>query len=367
MRKHILFIIPSLQGGGAEKFIATLLKHINRSKFQLTLAIVNTQAAVYLSDIPEDVRVIDLACRRVRWAMPQILRLIWKARPDVVFSALGQLNLALAICRPFLPNGVRYIARESSIVSQLPTSYSIPFWWFWAYRIFYKQLDMVVCQSREMHEDLLQQFDFPALKSVVINNPCDLAYVQKMASEIVQTGVAERTVSGGLCVNLVAAGRFSSEKGFDLLIEAMALCRDTRFRLTLLGDGPLREALKQQAVESGVADQVRFVGFQKNPYPYFAKADAFMLSSRFDGFPNVLLEALACGTPVIALPAPGGVREILSGLQGCVVTADISARALADALNGFKAGFRVDPEVLAPYSIDTIIPRYEAVLMGAAS
>ena len=366
MRKQILFIIPSLQGGGAERFVVTLLKHIDRSKLELTLAIVNTQEAVYLSDVPEDVKVIDLACRRVRSAIPKIIRLIWELRPDVVFSMLGHLNLALAICRPFLPNGVCYMARESSIASQLPTSYNIPFWWFWAYRMFYSQLDMVVCQSREMHEDLLQHFNFPAMKSVVISNPCDLVYVQKMASEEVQTGIIERAGSGGSFINLVAAGRLSSEKGFDLLIEAMAICGDKRYRLTLLGDGPLREELYRQTVESGVADQVRFVGFQINPYPYLAQADAFVLSSRFDGFPNVVLEALACGTPVIALPAPGGVREILSGLQGCVVANDISAQALADALKAFRPGYRVSPKVLNPYSVKTITQRYEAVLQQVA-
>jgi glycosyltransferase involved in cell wall biosynthesis len=367
MRKDILFIIPSLQGGGAEKFVVTLLKHIDRRKFHLSLAIVNTQEAVYLSDVPEDVKVIDLACRRVRWAIPKIIKLVWKLKPDVVFSALGHLNLALAICRPFLPDGVRYLARETSIVSQLPTSYSIPFWWFWAYRLFYKKLDLVVCQSREMHEDLLQQFAFPAMKSVVINNPCDLAYIQKMVAAGGQTGMIRNGEGGGSLFNLVAAGRFSSEKGFDLLIEAIALCGDDRYMLTLLGDGPLREELTRLAAKRGVADQVRFVGFQKNPYPYLAQADAFVLSSRFDGFPNVVLEALACGTPVVALPAPGGVREILSGLQGCVVAKDISAQALADVLKVFRPGYRVSPEVLAPYSIDTITRRYESVLQQIAA
>ena len=76
--------------------------------------------------------------------------------------------------------------------------------------------------------------------------------------------------------------------------------------LTLLGEGPLRPELERLAQQSGVADRVHFVGFQKNPYPFFAQADAFVLSSRYEGFPNVVLEALACGTPVIATPAPGG-------------------------------------------------------------
>jgi glycosyltransferase involved in cell wall biosynthesis len=366
MRKHILFIIPSLQGGGAEKFIVTLLKHIDRSKFQLSLAIVSAEKAVYLSDVPGDVDVFDLACRRVRWALPRIIKLVWKIKPDIVFSTLGHLNLALAICRPFLPDSVRYVARESSMVSLLPTAYTIPFWWFWAYRWFYKKLDLVVCQSGEMEAILLQEFNFPKEKSVVINNPCDLLFVQQMAGMAVETGIEKKNEKGFPFINLIAAGRLSSEKGFDLLIEAIALCNDARYRLILLGDGPLRKDLIGQAVMNRVADQVRFIGFQKNLYPYLANSDLFVLSSRFDGFPNVVLEALACGTPVIALPSPGGVREILSTIKGCVIAGDMTAQALADEIKAFKPGYRIKPGVLRPYSVAVITKRYEAALEDIA-
>lgn len=365
-RSHVLFVIPSLQGGGAERFIVTLLKQLDRSKFQLTLAVVDTHDAVYLAEVPDDVELIDLGCSRVRQAMHKIIRLIWKLRPDVVFSTLGHLNLALAILRPLLPNGVRYIARESSVVSHLPTSYSIPFWWFWAYRIFYRQLDTVICQSREMCDDLLQQFGFPAAQAVVINNPCDQDYVRKMADEAVITGMV-KDENGAKVINLVAAGRLSAEKGFDLLIEAIALCGNPRLRLTLLGEGGMRAELQRLTNEKGLAGQVRFIGFQKNPYPYLAQADAFVLCSRFDGFPNVVLEALACGTPVIATPAPGGVRGILEGLEGCVLTENISAAALAKALSSFAAGYRVPPEVVAPYGVGTIVQCYERVLLDHAN
>lgn len=363
-KMRLLFLIPSLQGGGAEGVMVSLLRHLDRSKFNLAIAVVDTRDAVYRADVPEDVEFIDLCCSRVRHAMPQIIRLIWQRKPDVVFSTLGHLNLALAILRPLLPNGVRYIARESVVVSMLPLAYTMPFWWGWAYRRFYARFDTVVCQSQDMRDDLIENFGFPAGKSLVINNPVDVVRIRQLATVPVETGMTEEKAIGARTIRLVAAGRLSEQKGFDMLIEAIALCADPRLRLTLLGEGPKREELQRQTVELGLAEQVRFVGFQNNPYPFLAQADVFVLSSRFEGFPNVVLEALACGTPVIANPAPGGVREVLEGLEGCVVVESISAQALADALTRFTWQHRISPEVIKPYKVESIVKRYEQALSG---
>jgi len=369
-KRSIIFIIPSLRGGGAERVIVTLLRHLDRTRFRVTLAVVDLRTAVYQDDLPQDVELIDLGCSRVRYALPKIANLIWKRRPDVVFSTLGHLNLALAIIRPLLPRGVRYIARETSIVSATLRDYSLSGLWRWAYRHFYHRFDTMVCQSRYMSDDLVSNFAFPATKAVMIHNPVDIDRIRRLANE-------HTTIDMGLAaghdmeavIHLVAAGRMMPVKGFDLLIEALALCGDPRFRLTLLGEGPLREELEALAKSTGVAGQVRFAGFQKNPYPFFAQADAFVLSSRFEGFPNVVLEALACGTPVIAAPAPGGVREILEGVDGCVIAETVSSDALASAINQWKASGmkRLDANgVVAAYEIDRIVRRYEEVV-GACS
>ncbi len=366
-RKKILFLIPSLQGGGAERVIVTLLRHIDRSRFRLTLAVVDTRDAIYRPDVPVDVEFIDLRCFRVRQAMPKIIRLIWKLQPDVVFSTLGHLNLALAILRPLLPNGVRYIARESIVVSLLPLAYTIPLWWNWAYRRFYGRFDRVICQSQDMQHDLIENFGLSATKTVVINNPVDIVCIRQLADDLAQEAMTGRETKGSDTIHLVAAGRLTNQKGFDLLIKAIALCGDSRMRLVILGDGELRDDLQRLTVECGVSDQVCFAGFQKNPYPFLAQADAFVLSSRFEGFPNVVLEALACGTPVIALPAPGGAREILEGLEGCVLAEDASVEALAKALSSFTTGYRMLPEVVAPYSVGSIVQRYEQVFLDVAN
>ncbi len=364
--RSVLLLIPTLTGGGAERVVVTLLRHLDRSKFRLTLAVVDIRKAVFQDDIPEDVEFINLGCSRVRYALPSIIRLIWERKPAVVFSTLGHLNLALAIVRPLLPDGVRYIGRESSIVSETLRCYPLPRWWRWAYRRFYHRFDTVVCQSRYMRDDLVENFGFPATKAVVIHNPTDFERIHHLAREPFPIKLEhEEGENLGPAVRLVAAGRLSYTKGYDILIEALSLCNDPRLHLTLLGEGPLRNDLKRLAQEKGVAHQIRFAGFQKNPYPFFAQADAFVLSSRFEGLPNVVLEALACGTPVIATPAPGGVKEILEGVEGCVVADSVTAEALAKGIDHWKAISRrpLAMDVVAPFSVQNIIRQYQSMFL----
>lgn len=358
-RQDILFLIPSLKGGGAERVIATLLMHLNRERFRLSLAVVDTRDAVFLDQIPEHVEFIDLGCRRVRYALFKIVFLIWRRKPTVVFSTLGHLNLALAMVRPLLPRGIFFVARETSIVSCVLQTYKHPEVWKQLYNWFYKRHDLLICQSRYMQDDLVERFGYPRERSVVINNPLNVEMARKLAFSSISY-----TQSPNPGVRLVAAGRMSHEKGFDLLIEAIALLADHSIHLILLGEGPLLAELKELAASKGVADQVEFVGFQPNPYSWLAQADAFVLSSRYEGFPNVVLEALACGTPVIATPAPGGVREILDSISQCCVAEAVSVPALAKAISGWLATDRkpVPDSAIMPYMLRKIIDQYEIIL-----
>ena len=367
-RQQVLFLIPTLRGGGAERVIVTLLRQLDSAKFRLTVAVVDMREAAYRDDVPDYVELIDLGFSRVRYALPKIVWMIWKLRPEVVFSTLGHLNLALAMIRPLLPDVVRYIARETSIVSEMLSGYPRSGWWRWAYRCFYHRFNTVVCQSSYMREDLVVNFTFPSEKAVVINNPVDVAWIQRRAAEPLVTGLEQNNEKGSdALIHLVAAGRLFRVKGFDLLIEAVALCDNPLLRLTILGEGPLRPDLERLAVEKGVTGQVRLIGFQRNPYPYFAQAHAFVLSSRFEGFPNVVLEALACGTPVIATPSPGGVREILDGIAECIVADSVTAPGLARAICRIHSRTRLSSAVIEPYAVKKIVGCYEQVLIAHAA
>ena len=364
---HILFLIPSLHGGGAERVITTLLQNLDRSSFKLTLALVDTKEAVFLKAVPTDVEFIDLNCQRVRYALPKIIALIWKLRPDVVFSTLGHLNLALALLKPFLPRHPRYIARETNILSQVLAAGRIPWLWQWMYRLFYNNHDAVVCQSQDMLDDLVANWALSKERAVLIYNPVDVELIRRLVAGSSPDNYLEFE-KDSVRVQLVAAGRLVDQKGFDLLIEAMKLLQYTQIRLTILGAGPLRTNLERLAQALGVADLVRFTGFQTNPYAWFAQADAFVLSSRYEGFPNVVLESLACGTPVIAVPAPGGTRELLDNIPQCVVAEEISAHALAEAIEEWlkSSRERVPEYAILPYRLSAIVPRYSRLFTGEA-
>jgi glycosyltransferase involved in cell wall biosynthesis len=358
-RTRLLFLIPTLTGGGAERVVVTLLQHLDRSRFELALAVVDTRDAAFREQVPVDVEFIDLACRRVRQALPKLVRLLWRRRPDVVMSTLGHLNLALAMLLPLLPDGTRYVARETTVVSKGLGEYRHPHLWAWAYRRFYGRFDRLVCQSRGMFDDLVHGFGLDPARMVVIPNPVDRGRIAAAC------GAAERPATAAASFRAVAAGRLSREKGFDLLIDALALARRRDLHLTILGEGPLLSELAQLAQARGVSERVHFAGFLRNPYPTLAAADLFVLSSRYEGLPNVVLEALACGTPVVATPAPGGTREILDGIAGCVVADAVSAEALAAALDTWEPT-RIPLSAVAPYAVESITAAYAAVLLGAS-
>jgi glycosyltransferase involved in cell wall biosynthesis len=361
-RHSVLFIIPTLAGGGAERVLTTLLRHIDKGKLRILVAIVDGRRDVYRTDLPADVELIDLNCSRVRNALPRIVMLIRRIRPRVVFSTLGHLNLALAILRPLLPGDVRLVGREASIVSLNNRAYRRPWLWDTAYRWFYGAFDRVVCQSHAMREDLVQNYRFRKAKAIVIHNPVDSERIAELASN--STDQAERSYQR---IELLAVGRLSPVKRFDVLIDALSRCTDDRLQLSILGEGPLLAPLQRQVAALNLRNRVRFLGFQANPYPFIRTADALVLCSRYEGFPNVVLEALAVETPVLALPVPGGLGEIAEQVNNVFIADGPDGTALAQLIEKFACGaLAMRPFSVAPFEVQRIVAQYEELLCDVA-
>jgi glycosyltransferase involved in cell wall biosynthesis len=367
-RKRVLFLIPSLRGGGAERFFCILLRHLDRGSFEPHLALFQAYGD-YLQDLPAGVVVHDLRCSRGRYALPGIVQLVRKLRPQAVLSTLPQANIALILSRPFLPRGTRVLLSEAALASAAlkdEADVTHPRVWAWLYRHFYKRADKVVCLSNSMIDDMALNFNVPRERLVRIYYPLDLQRVREFAE-------AGGNPYAGPGPHLVAAGRLCPQKGFDLLLAAMPAVRAQfpQARLTILGQGPLLDELTSQSRRFGLADAVCFLGFKQNPWPYFKYADVFVLSSRYEGLPHVLLETLALGTPIVATDCPGAIREIHESHPEIVMVPPENPKALAGAIiRELKAAAEkcktADglPPALDAFSLQQVVSEYSHLLMG---
>jgi glycosyltransferase involved in cell wall biosynthesis len=310
--RRLLITLQDLNAGGAERVVLTLLRHLSRDRLKIDLALVRCEGR-FLADVPSDVPIHDLGAGRVRSAGRPLIRLVRRLRPHVVLSTLFFMNHYLLLLRPLLPRGTKLVVREGITVSSALRTWRRPWLWALLYRTIYRSADRIICQSESMKEYLASRFAIPRSRMVTVYNPLDLEEIRARA-----VAVPNPFAGKGVGPHLVAAGRLSRQKGFDILIRALpALHRlHPKAELWILGEertanGTVKRQLEEICESQGVRDKVHFTGHQDNPYAFFKHADLFVLSSRYEGLPNVLLEALGCGCPVVALDAPGGTREIM--------------------------------------------------------
>lgn len=344
-----------MTGGGAERVFTHLLRHLDRRRFSLCLALLDKQGP-FLEALPPDVEVIDLKVKRARYSFKAIIRTVRQQRPDVVFSTIGHMNMTLMLCKPFLPRGIHYIARETLVPGVYMKHFGAPWYYGHLYRLLYPRFDAIVCQSRDMQQDMVATFTIPLEKTVLLHNPVDVQAIREQAA-------ASPPPLSDARRNLLAMGRLVPRKGFDLLLRAVQKLDDPECHLTLLGEGKCRSELEELAQELGIEKRVTFAGFQQNPAPYLAGADVFVLSSLYEGFPNVVLEAMACGTPVAAFACPGGLNElVIPGENGCLAAVrDVSglAACIRRLLAAPLSGEAVRESVATRFGLEAIVQGYE--------
>ena len=370
LRPRVLLLIPHLGGGGAEQVIALLARNLSHEKYELHLGLV-TQSDAGSVVMPSRVQIHALGARRVRDGAFKLLRLIHKIRPDVILSGMFHLNFLVLLLRPFFSPSTRILVRQNGTVSAALASGNLPVYTRLLYRLLYRHADRVICQSNAMAKDIVGQLGIREERLAVLLNPVDIEAIRASAKNNPapgnesQSNAAESGTSGP---HLLAVGRLSREKGFDLLLSALVTVRK-RFplaNLTIAGSGPEEAGLKAQCRDLGLEAAVYFAGHIDHPSAYFRGASTFVLSSRHEGLPNALLEAAACGLPIVALPASGGVSDLLRDRPGAWLASEISCPALAAsllaALEVLEPGERFPHPFIEEFRIDRAIHAYENLI-----
>ena len=352
--QRALFVLPSYETGGSQRVLLTLAANVDRQRFMPELVVFDAAGGLQHL-VPPDLPVTDLKRPRLRQAIPALLGALRRRQPQVVFSTLGYVNLAVLALRPLLGFQTRIVIRESNLPSQaLHRLRGAPALRA-GYRLLYRTADRVVAQSDRMLNEL-EQFSVPRHRLERLPNPVDVPSVRAAAK------APRRHPGTGL--RLVAMGHLIPQKGYDLLLGMMAsLPPDTR--LIIFGDGSERRALEQQAVTLGIADRVSLPGFVRDPWPDLAGADAFVMPSRWEGMPNAALEALAAGVPVIATPEAGGLDEVASACGPGALSLASAGEPFVAALRALRA----EPKaVLRPsllprqYELENVLSQFERIL-----
>ena len=364
MKPLILFVLADLEVGGAQRVILTVIRHLDRQRFVPHLVIAGKQGPLR-REIPDNIPVHDLKVSRVRYALPALLRLCWSLKPDRVVSTLGHLNLLLLASKGFFPKGTSLTVREANTASIRLQYTEFPGIYRWLYRMLYPLADTVVCNSQYMSHDLVEHFSLKPDLIRIIPNPVDVERIKRRLGENSSPIVKRRC-------DIVAVGRLSYQKGFDLLLRAFhrALKDTAGLHLTIVGDGPEEKKLRRLADELFIADSVDFAGHKDNPFPYMAAADFVVLSSRWEGSPNTVLESLVCGTPVLAFDCPGGTREILrDGENGWLVAPadwETMGRTIVDLVEG-KRWIHLKNNSLLPkaYRCEDVVRQWEKLFTDA--
>lgn len=299
MKRRIAIFIPTLHGGGAERVMVTLANAFSARGFDVDLVLASAQGP-YLQDVAPDVRVVNLRAGRVIKALLPLVAYLRREQPVAMLSAMGHANVVAVVAAKLSRTAMRVVISERTTVSGayrgasgLPSklTYQLMRW-------VYPKADAIGAVSRAVAIDLADFTGIPLNRIEAIYNPFDLDSIERKAS----AACAHPWLLNEGAPVIIAIGRLNEAKDFHILVEAFAHLRQERpVRLMILGEGELRAPLEAQVERLGLtSEDVQMPGFVDNPFAYLSRCALFVLSSRREGLPGVLIEAMACGTPVVS-------------------------------------------------------------------
>jgi glycosyltransferase involved in cell wall biosynthesis len=356
-KQRIVFVLPALTAGGAERVMITLMNGLDAEKFDRYFVTVS-ESGPLRPLIDPAIPFFALSHNGgVLRSLPKLHSTLRKLKPHIVVSTMTHMNFGVLLLKPFFPH-VQFVIREAVTPSYfLAKSRAERVAARAGWRILYPSAALVISPAQRILNEF-RDMGIGFKNHAVLPNPVDTEFIRRGGSE---------KRGGG--VRFACAGRLDPQKGFDRLIEALPkLPPDADWHVTIIGEGPQRPELEALIAKSGLGDRVKLAGFVSNPWPKIAAADAFLMPSRHEGLPNVVLEALDCGTPVVATAESGGIAEIASkapaGSVTIVATMDEFIAAMSKITPRKDEGLR--PSLLPrEYEKTSVVSRFTELLAQA--
>ena len=360
----VALFFHGLLGGGVERVMLNLATGFVRRGIAVDMVLGRAEGPLR-PQVPPQVRIVDLRVKRMHRALPGLMRYLRTERPQALLSALDHSNVIALWARALARVPTRVVVSvhfDTSQVEAQARSLRDRFVRYWT-APFYPWAEAVVAVSQGVAEDLVHRTGLPRDKVRVIYNPVVTPDLFARA----EAPLEHPWFSLGAPPVILGVGRLAKQKDFPTLIRAFARVRQVRpARLLILGEGEERAALERLVREEGLEKEVALPGFAENPYPFMKRAAVFVLSSRWEGLGNVLIEALALGRPVVATDCPSGPREILEdGRWGRLVPVGDDAalaEAILEALEAGQAPAGAPQRMVERFGLDAVVEQYLDVL-----
>lgn len=359
-------IFASFSGaGGVERMLLNLAGGLAADGCAVDLVVARATSK-HLQHLPDGVRLVKLGTSHTFTSLFRLAAYLQRERPDALLAAKERACRTAVLARRLSGVKVRLGFRLGTTVSaafenKSPWRFAL---WCWPMRWFYRQAEAVVAVSEGVRQDLLKITGLPEERFHVVRNPVITPQMEALS----RVEVDDPWFTPGAPPVLMGLGRLTQQKDFFTLLRAFALVHGERpCRLLILGEGGDRQGLEGLAAELGVSVDLRLPGFEANPYRYLRRAQLFVLSSRWEGSPNALTEAMALGIPVVATDCPSGPNEILPGAQVGELVAMGDPLAMATAIKRMLDSpppAELIRAAVADYNVTRSAHHYRRLLLG---